>query len=390
MRFADALSTERDPTRAVEQVCGEVSRSLSGEHPDLGFLFFHPCYADEAEDLSRAVREKTGVRVLLGCTAESVIGGGLELEREPGVSLWTASLPGVTLSPFRVSGEQTPDGYCFPLTPPEVFESAPPEAVAILLGEPFSFPVDMYLRRFNDDHEGVPVVGGMASGGMAPGDNVLVTGDEAVREGGVGVLVSGAVRVRTLVSQGCRPVGETAVVTDCDRNAILKLGGRPALQLVQEIYGSLPAGDRQLFQRAPHVGVVINERQESFGPGDFLIRNVIGVDPAGGAVFIADVLRRGQTIQLHVRDGGAASADLEAILGQVNGGLPDHPRGALLFTCNGRGTRLFPRPNHDVSALVRAWGPIPVGGFFAAGELGPVAGVNYLHGFTACVALFGA
>jgi small ligand-binding sensory domain FIST len=250
-------------------------------------------------------------------------------------------------------------------------------------------PVDMYLRRFNEDHPGIPVIGGMASGGMGPGDNRLLLGDQVLRDGAVGVRVSGAVEIRTVVSQGCRPVGEPLVVTDCDRNAILKLGGRPALDRVQELYSALPAEDRQLFQRAPHIGVVMDERQDRFGPGDFLIRNVIGVDPGHSAVFVGDLLRRGQTVQLHVRDGDAAREDLAALLEAAERDLANPgPRGALLFTCNGRGTRLFSGPNHDIGALVRVWGSIPVGGFFAAGELGPVAGTNHLHGFTACVALF--
>jgi small ligand-binding sensory domain FIST len=228
----------------------------------------------------------------------------------------------------------------------------------VLLGEPFTMPVDAFVRRFNEDYPGIPVIGGMASRGTSPGENLLVS-DGAIREtGAVGVLLSGALVVRALVSQGCRPIGRRYVVTDCDRNTVKALGGRPALKVIRDMFGEISPEERGLFQAAPHVGIVMDEQKRSFGPGDFLIRNLLGVDPARGAVFISDHVRRGQTVQFHV------------------------------FCCNGRGQRLFERPDHDISALRKSYGPIPLAGFFAQGEVGPVGRRNHLHGFTTCVALF--
>jgi small ligand-binding sensory domain FIST len=389
MRFAEALSEEGDSRKALTDVCEEVAAAFEGDAPDLAFLCFTSHHSDRADMFVEEVRSGLGARHLIGCSGESLIGCGREVEGGPGVVLFAGVLPGVEMRGFRLQCEQTPDGFCFPLEPTGLLREIPATAGILLIGEPFSMPMDNYLRRFNEDHPGVGVVGGMASGGRGPGENVVMLDDAVHRDGAVGMVLTGDVSLRTVVSQGCRPVGRAYVVTDCDRNAILKLGGKPALGRVQELFASMSVEDRRLFQRAPHVGVVMNERQSSFGPGDFLIRNLVGVDPQKETVFISDYLRRGQTIQFHVRDGQAASDDLNALLEAERARYEDGgPRGGLIFSCNGRGTRLFDVENHDVSAVRDCMGEIPVSGFFAQGELGPVGDRNHLHGFTACVALF--
>jgi small ligand-binding sensory domain FIST len=389
MRFSEALSMEGDANSAANEVSVAAIRGSSGEAFDLGFLFFTSHHAEAAREAAVAIRERTGVRHLIGCSGESIIGGGREVEREPAMALWLGSMPGVRLRPFRIECRETPDGFCFPFSPEDLFDEVAPGSALLFLGESFSMPGDQYLRRFNEDHPGIPVIGGMASGARAPGENVLLVDGCEVREGAVGVLLSGRVRVSAIVSQGCRPVGEPLVVTECDRNAILKLGGRPALVRTQEVFSNLPEADRRLFQSAPHVGIAMTENRLRFGPGDFLIRNLVGVDQARGAIFVSDNLRLGQTIQFHVRDGDAADADLRDLLRRERARPGAGPsRGALLFSCNGRGTRMFGGPDHDVAALHEELGPIPVAGFFAHGELGPVGDRNHLHGFTASIALF--
>jgi small ligand-binding sensory domain FIST len=193
------------------------------------------------------------------------------------------------------------------------------------------------------------------------------------------------VAVRTVVSQGCRPVGRPYVVTKSEANVIHELGGRKAMAVLKEVFEGMSEEERQLFRQAPHLGCVIHEAQESFDRGDFLVRNLMWADPDSGAIAVGEILRRGQTVQFHVRDSDAASEDLDTLLAREREAAAG---GALLFSCNGRGTRLFETPDHDVSATRRALGEIPVAGFFAAGELGPVGGRNFMHGFTASLALF--
>jgi small ligand-binding sensory domain FIST len=256
------------------------------------------------------------------------------------------------------------------------------------VGDPFSFPTDLFLKRYHEIAPGSPVIGGMASGSQVPEGNRLVLDDTVATEGAVGLELSGPFVVRTIVSQGCRPIGRTMIVTRAEQNMIRELGRRPVLDVIREVFAALPAEDQELVRQGLHIGRVISEYQEKFQRGDFLIRNVIGGDEAGGMA-VTDVIRVGQTVQFHVRDGETADEDLRSLLSHERQSRPDaRIRGALLFTCNGRGSRLFPAPNHDVATIHELLGPVPVAGFFAMGEIGPVGGQNFVHGFTASIALF--
>jgi small ligand-binding sensory domain FIST len=227
----------------------------------------------------------------------------------------------------------------------------------------------------------------MASGGVAPGENRLLLGRQQFDQGAVAAMICGAVKVRSVVSQGCRPIGQPFVVTKAEGNVIYELGGTPALARLQQVFGTLSEREQIMVRQGVHVGRVLSEYQDEFQRGDFLVRNVIGADPKSGAIAIGDFVRPGQTVQFHVRDEQTADEDLRELLSAAQRG--DTPTcGALLFTCNGRGTRLFSTSNHDAGCVQEVLGRIPVAGFFAQGEIGPVGGKNFLHGFTASVALF--
>jgi small ligand-binding sensory domain FIST len=216
----------------------------------------------------------------------------------------------------------------------------------------------------------------------------LLLGANTFAEGAVALHVSGPVRLQTVVSQGCRPIGRPFVVTKAERNIIYELGGKPALVQLREIFDTLPTSEQRLVQRALHVGRVVSEYQERFEQGDFLVRNVVGIDANSGAIAIGDYLRPGQTVQFHIRDEEAADAELKQLMVDAKSKGGGSPAGALLFTCNGRGTRMFSQPNHDADAIAHAFGPIPLAGFFAQGELGPIGQHNFIHGFTASIGLF--
>jgi small ligand-binding sensory domain FIST len=198
------------------------------------------------------------------------------------------------------------------------------------------------------------------------------------------------VKLHAVVSQGCRPIGRSFVVTKAERNVIFELGGKPALVQLREIFDALPTSEQRLVQRALHVGRVVSEYKERFEQGDFLIRNVVGIDAASGAIAIGDYIRPGQTVQFHIRDQEAADAELKQLLSAAKKKSRAQPAGALLFTCNGRGSRMFSQPHHDAAAIAQCLGPLPLAGFFAQGELGPIGQQNFIHGFTASVALFEA
>src|SRR5262249_46484718 len=215
------------------------------------------------------------------------------------------------------------------------------------------------------------------------GSGPLVLNETAVEVGAVGVLIRGPVPVRAVVSQGCRPIGRPFLVTKARDNVIEELGGRTPLDCLREVYEGLSEPDRALFQHGLHLGLVMNEYRDRFGRGDFLIRNIFGLDRDSGALAAADRIRTGQTVQFQVRDAASADADLRELL---RGGKS--AAAALLFSCNGRGTRMFPKPDHDANVVAEELGPVPLAGLFAAGELGPVGGRNFLHGYTASVAVF--
>jgi small ligand-binding sensory domain FIST len=271
--------------------------------------------------------------------------------------------------------------------PDAAVDAWPEGAALIVLGEPFSFPADWLAEKIHADRRGAIVCGGMASGAFGPGKNRVAVDEASHAAGAAAVLVHGPVTVRTVVSQGCKPIGKPAVVTKAEQQTIQELGGRPPLEMLQELFDELPPEDRALVNQGLHVGRVINEYQDSFGRGDFLIRNVVGADRGTGAIAVADFIRPGQTVQFHVRDARSADDDLRSLLTEA--GRNFRPEGALLFTCNGRGTRMFDTADHDAAAVDDAWPGLPLAGLFAQGEVGPVGGRSFVHGFTAGLALFG-
>jgi small ligand-binding sensory domain FIST len=371
--------------KLVEQVTAKVKASLAGMPADLGFLFATNHFEDELQDLAALVRQATGLGVLLGCTAEGVLGPEQEYESEPALVLWVAHLPGVTVRPFHLRPADIEHAASAEHWRRQLQVSPESEPSFLLLGDPFTVDVNALLDGINQHVPQHPVIGGMASGADRPGQSALVLGDQVYREGAVGVALAGAVEIATVVSQGCRPVGRPFVITKAERNVIHQLGGHPPLAVLQQIYEEASEADQKLMQQGIFLGRVINEQRAEFHRGDFLIRNLMGVDQESGAVAVGDLMRVGITVQFHLRDAATADEDLRALL-TPQAAAP--PAGALLFSCNGRGCRLFPEKDHDVRVVRELLGQPPVAGFFCAGELGPVGGKNFIHGHTASLALF--
>jgi len=385
---ASSLSMLESAEDALREASAAALETLGGR-PDLALLFVSPQHARSADRLAAQACELLGTANVLGCTGESIVGSGREIEAEPALSLWLARWPGVQLTPMHLEFERTPEGGVLEGWPDELAGEWAAGSFLLVLGEPFSFPADYLLERINEDRPGVAVIGGMASGAPVPGDNRLILGPHTHAEGAVALHVSGGVKLRTVVSQGCRPIGRPLVVTKAERNVIYELGGKSAFAQLRAIFDSLPTSEQRLVQQALHVGRVVSEYQERFEQGDFLVRNVVGIDASAGAIAIGDYIRPGQTIQFHVRDEQAADAELAQLLAAARRESAS-PAGGLLFTCNGRGTRMFSQPNHDAAAVARAFGNLPLAGFFAQGEIGPIGRQNFMHGFTASIALFEA
>jgi small ligand-binding sensory domain FIST len=383
MPFAAQLSTDADTRRALAAVSVAAAK-LTGP-ADLAVAFFSPHHAGAVREIAETLAENLKAGCLIGCQGEAVVGGAREVENQPAISLWLAHWGGtVEVEPVHLTPDQTPDGPSLFGWPDALVESDPAQSILVLLADPYTFPAaELFLPRVNDDYKGLRVHGGMASGQQSREDTTLFLGDEP-QDGAVGALIRGPAKVRGVVSQGCRPVGEPWVVTKAKDNVIFELGGKPPVYRLRDLLRDLPAADAKLFQDSPHVGLAMNPVKGRFTRDDFLVRNLYGLDPNNGAIAITDRVRAGQTVQFLVRDAASADDDLRELLKKDGSAA----QAALLFTCNGRGTRLFPGRDHDTRAIQAEYGAIPTAGFFAAGEFGPVAGANHLHGFTASVVLF--
>ena len=386
-RFASALSTAGDPQQAVAEVCQQAFAEL-GSPPDLAMLFLSADAAPLADAIAADACQRLQTDRLIGCTGESLVGRAREVEGQTAASLWLAKLPDVDVQSIHLTFRNTPEGPSFFGWPDSLLEGWPDDPCLLLLGDPFSFPADFLLQQINDQHADARVIGGMASGASQPGETRLLQGSQSHDEGAVAVLVSGPVRIRSIVSQGCRPIGRHFVITKAEQNVVLQLGGKPAVSQLEAVFAELPTRERELVNQGVHLGRVVSEYLERFEQGDFLVRNVLGFDPESGALAIGDYLRTGQTVQFHIRDWETADAELRQLLASARAASQRPASGALMFTCNGRGTCLFPEPHHDALAIREAFGEIPLAGFFAAGELGPIGGKNFQHGFTASIALF--
>lgn len=429
-------ATEKAATEAAER-CAEGLRLAGGQSADLVLAFVSPHHAASIGLVGKAIARRMQARCIIGASAEAVINGFVEMEGAPGISLLAASLPGVSVRAFRSDDLPFGVGHAADVDQEEEEDLAalgqasgigPGHRATIMFADPFSADMDTLLPAFARARtlcsaEGAgggpdeptcvgrrgPIMGGMASAAQRAGGNTLLVNDRVVRSGLVGVSLAGAVRCDAIVSQGCRPFGPNMVVTSARGNVIGTLSGRPALRVVHEAIEALGEKERQLLSRGLMIGRVVNEYKDRFGPGDYLIRAVTGVSKDTQAIAVADTFRVGQTVRLHLRDADTAERDLAMLMDAQS--LHGRPAGVMLVTCNMRGTRLFAAPNHDAIAVQRAFldpaasglpgeskaklgmpiGPrlgVPLAGFFAAAEIGPVGDGLFVHGQTACVLAF--
>ena len=377
MSFAVALSEAESTADAAAAVADDLAGAFDADLPAALVFFATAAHLEAMDLLAATLADRLAPEVVLGAGAVSVIAGGRELEETPAVAAWTAPLTGAV--PVRLSAAPGADHAPSDDLPP--LDEQP--RTLLLLADPFSFPADRLLRDLGSESPHVRAIGGLASASGSAGGNRLVLDGEVFDDGAVGLLLGPAAGVETVVSQGCRPIGQPYVVTRGERNLIHELGGRPALERLQEIVEGLDPSERALVQRGLHLGIVVNEHKLDFGRGDFLVRGVLGLERQSRALAVGDSVETGKTVQFQVRDAASARQDLSGLMAGRSA------EGALLFTCNGRGRRLFEVADHDASVVAGAIAPAPVAGMFCAGEIGPVGPRSHLHGFTASVALFG-
>ena len=389
-KFVSALSRRTDPKAVADEIMSQVVDEMGNRTIDMAIAFMTPEYTDSLSTIMQRIHDSIWPRITLGVSAQGVIGQGHEVEESNGFSFLAASMPGSCFHPFSYADLDWPNAKDDPellaanLLGPDLRSETC--SGLILFVDPFSVPMIELLPAINRALPGIPVVGGVASAAQAPGDNRLILDGRISESGLVGVAIGGSVNLECVVSQGCRPVGRTWIVTKSHRNLIYEVGQRPVLDVVHETIESLDDDESELVKQGLFIGRVTSEYKDRFGRGDFLIRNVIGADPVNGFLVVNDLVRVGQTIQFHIRDARTAEEDLELLLDCQQ--LTEKPDGVLLTTCNGRGVRMFGEHNKETAIIRHSLGDVPTGGFFAAGEFGPIGGENFVHGFTASLAVF--
>lgn len=390
MRFTSGISDAINAQAATETACRQVVTQLAGAPCDLACVFASTIYQAAWPTLLEYIQAQLKPRVLIGCSGSGIIGGEQEMEWVPAISVVAAHLPDVKLFPFAVSPDEldrsAPGGFWVDKV------GASPEAhpLFVLVVDPYTGEPMKLLSELNDTYRARPIIGGLVSGGHEAGEHLLFLGTEVFHEGAVGVGMTGNIAVDTIVSQGCRPIGRPYVITKAEANVVWQLGGRQALAVLHEVLSGLSSEDRQLAQQgALVIGLVINEMRPAFAAGDFLIRNLMGIDPEIGAIAVAEEVQVGQTIQLHLRDASTSRQELRRLLAQRGQTLQlPPPAGCLVFNCTGRGKSFYGIPHHDLKTIRTVSGKLPVGGFFCNGEIGPIGSTNFLHGYTASLGLF--
>ncbi len=383
--FVSALSTRTGWREALADASAKVKEGLGGQC-DLAVLFMTELYGDlDAALVPGAAKQALGCRHLIGCNSSGVIAGRQEVEMEPAVTLMGMRLPGVKITPFSLSPSRAAALTAADLLRDlDIYPTDHPKFLQ--LADPMTSDIETVLQLFNDAYPGAPVVGGLASGLAIGRPNWMLLDDDLYQQGAAGLALTGEVEVDTVVAQGCRPIGAPLIVTKAEGHILYELGGQPPLEVLREVIRGLSEADQELARQSLFAGVVMNEYQAQFKRGDFLIRNLMGYDAESGALMIGTNLRAGQTLQFQLRDARTSDEDLKAMLDHMRAG-GDHSRGALLVSCCGRGRGLYGEPDHDASVIQARRGPMPLAGFFANGEIGPVGARNYIHGYTSSLAV---
>lgn len=376
MKWASALSEASRLEDAVEEAGDSLRADLEGAHPDVVWVFASADHADHYSRLVPQLQRAFDGSLVLGCSAGGVIGDAREVEFEPGLSLTAASLPDVELTPFYLG----PDAEDWD----QSIATGEPPAALVVLPDPYSVHAESLVQWLDASYPEAAKIGGLASGGSLPGESALFLGDTLYRSGTVGLAVAGDIAVDTVVAQGCRPIGSPMFATRVEGHAIFELDGKPAVAVLENLYRQLPSSDQQLLQTSLFLGLVMDPDRHTYNRGDFLVRNLIGLEREQGAILVGARPEPNMVVQFQLRDADTSTDDLKQLLAGV-----DHdPAGALLFSCMGRGRMLYGAPNHDSNLFTERMGPTPLGGFFCNGEIGPVQGRTFLHGYTSSFGLF--
>ncbi len=390
MIFSSSLSTKPDLEEACHEAADEVLINLDGASVDLCFAFVSNCFGQRLEEVPELLHRLLDPGTLLGCSGGGIIGTGFEVEGGmAAVSLTTASLPAVEVTATHLTDGDIPDGDASPSEWIDLIGVSPQHAAGfVIVPDPFSFSTDRLLAGMDFAYPDAPKVGGIASGASEPGGNALFRDRSCHHSGAVVAGFRGNIVMDTMVAQGCKPFGKVGRITKASRNMLIEVDGKPSTAFLQEQLQSLQGDDLELAHNMPlFLGIAMDPFATSAPRhGDFLIRNILGFDPSTGSLAVGALLPVGRPVQFHLRDGSSSDQDLRQVLGSRRD--RDDYKGALLFSCLGRGEHLYGEPHHDSRVFRELVGAVPLSGFFCNGEIGPVQNTTYLHGYTSSFGVF--
>lgn len=390
MKWASSISTESTIDACIEQTVAAIREQLGDRETHLTVIFVSPHFKESYDRIQDVIRQRLDPGILIGCSGGGIIGGGREVEEKPAFSMTSAHLPGVKITPVFSDTMMLPDQD----TAPGVWREwlgveAEDNPHFIILADPFSFRGEEFLEGFDFAYQNSVKIGGLASGANTGGGNVLYLDDKTHRNGMVALALSGNIEVDTIVAQGCRPIGKPLKITQCEKTFLRQLEGKTPFEVLEGLLETASDYDRQLIRSSLFLGIEMDPLAEEPKQGDFLIRNLIGIDQESGGISIGAFLRQGQLVQFHLRDKVMSAEDLNLLLSKYSSqDKSKEAKGALLFSCLGRGQHLYGKPNHDSEMFKNKLGNVPLGGFFCNGEIGPVGKTTYLHGYTSSFGIF--
>ena len=388
MRWHSALSEASDTEAAIIEAASAINRALGPGAADLAIVHLTPHYANGWAKVPELVRRELPGALLVGASGAGIVGEGHEVEHRRGLAIMAASLPDVKLHAFHIDAGALPEDHESAGRWREIVALEGDDAPRFLLvPDPFTCDIERLLVGLDLAWPGTTKVGGAASGGTMPGANVLFCGDRTYHVGVVGLAMSGAIALDAVVAQACRPIGEPMLITRCRGSVVHELNSEAPVAVLRELYASLDSRDRRLFRNSLFVGIEIDGAREQYGPGDFLVRNITGMDAEDGAISVAARPAQWQVLQFHLRDARTAATELTAALRRYDAGSTP-VAGALMFNCVGRGLQLFGRPDHDTDIVQEYLPDVPLGGALCNGEIGPQDGRTLMHGYTSVFALF--
>ena len=390
MKWASSIATSANLSEAILSAAADVRTQLEGRSPDLVTVFVSPAFSAQYEQIPALLQEHLPSRHLLGCSGGGVIGGGCEVENKPAISITAALLPDVELKTFHSDSQNLPDLDASP----EVWRSWLGmrdwgEAHFVVLADPFTTSIEPFLNGLDFAFPSGAKVGGLASGARAAGENAIFLDAQCHRSGLAAIALRGNVIIDTIVAQGCRPIGTPLTITKCTNNMLIEVDHQPPLQYLGDLIETLSDYDKTLMKSSLFLGMQMDPFASDPRRGDFMIRNLIGIDYQRGVLAVGALLQEGQRVQFHLRDKITSSQDLDSLLiryASVDRATP--VAGALLFSCLGRGQYLYGRANHDSNAFLSKVRAVPIGGFFCNGEIGPVGNTTYVHGYTSSFGVF--